>query len=148
MLRAGLPHRARADAGKRAAGAPRACPADRVAMVADEPLDAPGHDHVVRGQGAAVPEGKRHGHAIAEDVDGGLAAGGCGVVSDPADEPRCGAEVVEVERLIPLLWGCQPGRVRRNSPSMVTMVASLAILLDTIRLLRCRCEVPVPKATA
>jgi hypothetical protein len=118
-------------------------------MVADEPLDAPGHDHVVRGQGTAVPEGKRHGHAVAADVDGGLATGGCGVVSDPADEPRCGAEVVEVERLAdPVAVGCQPGRVRRNSPSMVAMVASLAILLDTIRLLRCRCEVPVPEATA
>jgi hypothetical protein len=63
MLRAGLPHRARADAGERAAGAPRASSADRVAVITDEPLDAPGHDHVVRGQGA-VPEGNRHGHAI------------------------------------------------------------------------------------
>jgi hypothetical protein len=26
-----------------------------VAVIADEPLDSPGHDHVVRGQGPAIP---------------------------------------------------------------------------------------------
>jgi hypothetical protein len=34
-----------------------------------------------------------------------------------------------------LLSGCQLGRVRTNARSTVAMVASLAILLDTIRLL-------------
>ena len=116
MLRAGLPDRAWVDAGELAAGAPRASSADRVAVITDEPLDVPSNDHVVRGQGAAVPEGKRHGHAIAADVDGRLATGGCGVVSDPADEPRCGAEVVEVE------GPADPVAVGRS-------------LLDTIRLL-------------
>jgi hypothetical protein len=96
-----------------------------VAVIADEPLDSPGHDHVVRGQGAAIPEGNRNGHVIAADVDSGLATGGCGVEVDPAHEPRCGAEVVELEDLAdPLLSGCQPGRVRRNSLSTVAMVAS------------------------
>jgi hypothetical protein len=96
-LRAGLPHWAWAGAGERAAGAPRAGPADRVPVVADEPLDAPGHSHVIRCWGGSVSGGGRHGHAIAADVDGGLASGDRGVEGDAADEPCCGAEVVEVE---------------------------------------------------
>jgi hypothetical protein len=70
-----------------------------VAVITDEPPDAPGHDHVVRGQGA-VPEGNRHGHAIAADVDCWPATGGCGVDSDPAHEPHSGAEVIQGYSLI------------------------------------------------
>jgi hypothetical protein len=107
-----------------------------VAVIADEPLDSPGHDHVVRGQGAAIPEGNRNGHAIAADVDSALATGGCGVEVDPAHEPRCGAEVVELEDLADPVAVALPARqsskeLSRRSP----WLPPLAILLDTIRLL-------------
>jgi hypothetical protein len=69
-----------------------------VAVVADEPLDAAGHGHVVHGRGAPVPGRERHGHAIAAEVNGGLATGGA--VGHPADEPRRGGEVVEGEGLL------------------------------------------------
>ena len=124
----GLANGTGADAGQQPAGPPGAGPADRVAVIADEPLDPPSHDHVVRGQGAAVPEGNRHGHAVAADVGGRLAAGGCGVDPDPAHEPHAGAEVVEVEGPAdPVRPGCQPGSVRRNAVSTVVMVASLLV---------------------
>jgi hypothetical protein len=80
-------------------GAPWASPPEGVTVVAHEPLDASGHGHIVRGQGTALPAGEGYRHAIAADVDGGLATGGRNVEGDAADEPRCGVEVVEMEGL-------------------------------------------------
>jgi hypothetical protein len=99
-----------------------ACPADRVAVVTEEPLDAPGHEHVVRGQGAAVPEGDRHGHAIVADVDRGPAAGGRRPAAASAIRPTNRVAAPKSSKwkvlLIPSPWGCQPGRVPRNSLSL------------------------------
>jgi hypothetical protein len=63
-------------------------------VVANEPLDAPGHGLVVRGQGAAVAGSEGHGNAPAADADERLAAGDRGVEGDAAHEPCRGAEVV------------------------------------------------------
>jgi predicted ArsR family transcriptional regulator len=90
----------RPDTGQGSAGTPGTGPTDRVTVVADKPLDAAGHGYVVLGQGAVVPGGERNRDAIAAEVDSGLAAGDGGVVGHPADEPRRGAEVVEVEGLL------------------------------------------------
>jgi hypothetical protein len=79
-------------------------------VVADEPLDAEGHGHVVLRQGAVAPGGERNGDAIAAEVDGGLATSNGGVVGHPADEPRRGAEVVEVEGLLEAIVVALPGR--------------------------------------
>jgi hypothetical protein len=68
-----------------------------VAVVADEPLDAACHGHIVQGQRAAVPWGERNGDAITAEVDGRLATGNGSVIGHPADEPRRSTEVVEVE---------------------------------------------------
>src|ERR671912_941368 len=77
----------RADAGQRSAGAPGADPADRVAVVADEPLEAASRDHVVKGQVAAVLEGQGHGDAIVPPR--GLRAGGaCGYGTAHLDDRR------------------------------------------------------------
>ena len=97
-LRAGLPHWTRAGAGEPAGGTPRTGPADRVVVVAEEPLDAPGHGHVVWGRSGAVPGNEGHGHAPAPDADERLATGDRGVEGDAADEPRRDAEVVEAGR--------------------------------------------------
>src|SRR5215218_6245942 len=96
----GLANWARADAGQGSAGTPGAGPADRVAVVADEPLDAACHGHIVHGQSAAVPWGERNGDAITAEVDGRLATGNGSVIGHPADEPRRRTEVVEVEGLL------------------------------------------------
>jgi hypothetical protein len=110
-LRAGLPHRARTDTGEPAAGTPRAGPADRVAVVADQPLNALGHGHVVRAQGATVPRREGHRHAPTPDADERLAAGHGSVGCDAGDEPGRDAEVVEVEVLLmPSPRSCQLGR--------------------------------------
>jgi hypothetical protein len=95
----GLADGTRADAGQQAAGTPGAGPADRVAVVADEPLDAACHGHIVQGQSAAVPWGERNGDAITAEVDGRLATGNGSVIGYPADEPRRSTEVVEVPRI-------------------------------------------------
>src|SRR5829696_10049905 len=51
-LRAGRAHRALPDAGQAAARAPGDGPADRMVVVADQPLDPGGHRQVVGGQPA------------------------------------------------------------------------------------------------
>ncbi|HET7518054.1 MAG TPA: CBS domain-containing protein [Actinomycetes bacterium] len=48
------------------------------------------------------------------EVDGGLATGNGGVVGRPADEPRRGAEVVEVEGLLEAIVVALPGRQGAN----------------------------------
>lgn len=73
------------DAGQGSVGGPGTGPADRVAVVADEPLDAAGHGQVVQGQGAAVPWSERHGDAITAQVTGGLATGNGSVIGHPAE---------------------------------------------------------------
>src|SRR5215211_9495071 len=107
-------------------------PTDRVAVVADEPLDAAGHGYVVLGQGAVVPGGERNGDAIAAEVDGGLAAGDGGVVGHPADEPRRGAEVVEVEGLLDAVAVVLPARQGAQELHLAGggHVASFCTLLD------------------
>jgi len=45
----GLANGTGADAGQGSAGTPGTGPADRVAVVADEPLEAASRDHVVKG---------------------------------------------------------------------------------------------------
>jgi hypothetical protein len=110
-----------------------------VAVVA---LDAPGHDHVVGRQGAAVAEGEGHGYAVAADLDGGLATGG-GVGGDPADEPHRGAVVVEAEAPAdPVAIGMPAGQSLQERSRDGAHGCLLAILLGTICLLRCRCRGP------
>jgi hypothetical protein len=83
----------------------RAGPADRVAVVADEPLDTAGHGHVIRGQGATVPRSERHSDALAA----ALKSSRWRISSMRFPSP------------------CQPGREWRSAVSlMVAMVASFA----------------------
>jgi hypothetical protein len=98
-------------------------------MVADEPLDAEGHGHVVLRQGTVAPGGERNGDAIAAEVDGGLATGNGRVVGQPADEPRRGAEVGEVEGLLEAIVVALPGRQGAGAIYLagVAMVASFAV---------------------
>src|SRR5512132_170251 len=95
-LRAGRAHRALLDAGQAPARAPRGGPADRVVVVAHQPLDAGRHHQVVGGQGRADPWDELQGDLAAADDDVGLVAGGGGGVGHPADEQRRRGEVVEL----------------------------------------------------
>jgi hypothetical protein len=105
----GRTHRALADAGQPSGGL-QGDLADRVAVVANEPLDAPCRSHIRQGQGVAVPAGEGHGDAVAAEINGGLATGCSGGEGDSVDEPRGSGEVVEVEGLPDVVAVALPAR--------------------------------------